>query len=79
LIFDLDLPPELFIAYPAIGQKDAYPVEVQSSAGGPLIEIPNGDEFRKWLRAQLSSDDVRRAIANLLRYVREARQSTAIR
>ena len=33
----------LFIAYPAIGQKDAYPVIVQSSAGGSL----DGDSQRR--------------------------------
>jgi hypothetical protein len=69
----------LDIARPAIGRDDAYPVTAQSSAGGPAVEIPDRDEFRKWLRAQLSSDYVRRAIANLLHYVREARHSTAAR
>jgi len=67
----------LFIAYPAIGQVgEDYPITAQSSAGGPSVKIESHDEFRKWLRTQLSPDYVRIAISNLLRYVREARRPT---
>ncbi len=67
----------LFIAYPAIGQAgEDYPITAQSSAGGPPVKLESHDEFRKWLRTQLSSEYVRMAISNLLRYVREARRPT---
>jgi hypothetical protein len=69
----------LHIAYPVLRGDDAYPVKVQSSEGGPEVHISDSDEFREWLRGQLSSDFVRRAIANLLRSVREVRQSAAAR
>jgi hypothetical protein len=69
----------LYIAHPVISRDDAYPITAQSSAGGPEVTLSDGEEFRDWLRRQLSSDFVRRAIANLLRSVREVRQATTAR
>jgi hypothetical protein len=66
----------LDVAHPVIGRVGDYPITVQSSAGGPPREISGEEEFREWLRAQLSSDYVRTAISNLLRYVHEARRAT---
>ena len=65
----------LDIAHPVVGRVGDYPITVQSSAGGPPREISGEEEFREWLRAQLSSDYVRTAISNLLRYVHEARRA----
>jgi hypothetical protein len=66
----------LEIQYPTLdlveGAKDV-PVLAWSMAGGPPVTLKT-DEFPQWLRTQLSSDYVRTAIGNLLRYVREARQ-----
>jgi len=67
----------LFIAHPAIGWSGDYPISAQSSAGGSSVSISNDNEFREWLRAQLSSDYVRSALGNLRRYIRE-RQSTRV-
>ncbi len=69
----------LYIAYPAIGQPHAYPVVAQSSAGGPERQIGSREEFREWLKDQLSSDPVRRAIASLRRHVRKVRQAATAR
>jgi hypothetical protein len=66
----------LYIAYPVIGRGGDYPITVESSAGGAKKSISSEDEFREWLRAQLSSDYVRTAISNLLQYVHEARRVT---
>jgi hypothetical protein len=62
----------LEIAHPVIGRVGDYPITAQSSAGGAPRSISGEEEFREWLRAQLSSDYVRTAISNLLRYVHEA-------
>ena len=66
----------LYIAHPVIGRVGDYPITVQSSAGGAPKSISSEEEFREWLRAQLSSDYVRTAISNLLRYVHDARPVT---
>jgi hypothetical protein len=66
----------LEIAHPVIGRVGDYPITVQSSAGGTPKSISSEEEFREWLRTQLSSDYVRTAISNLLRYVHEARRVT---
>jgi hypothetical protein len=66
----------LYIAHPAIGRAgDIYSITAQNSAGGPKVKISNDDEFREWLRSELSSDYVRKAIGNLLRYIRESRRA----
>jgi hypothetical protein len=59
-----------------IGRPGDYPITAQSSAGGVPQSISSKEEFREWLRAQLSSDYVRTAISNLLRYVHEAGRVT---
>jgi hypothetical protein len=67
----------LYIAHPAIGRTgNIYPITVQNSAGGAPIQIEDDDEFREWLRSELSSDYVRRAIGSLLRYIRESRRAS---
>jgi hypothetical protein len=66
----------LDIAHPAIGRVGDYPITAQSAAGGEPKPISSQDEFREWLRAQLSSDYVRTALGNLLRYVHEARRAS---
>jgi hypothetical protein len=68
----------LDIAHPVIGCGGDYPITAQSSAGGNPKPIATEDEFREWLRAQLSSDYVRTAIGNLLRYVHEARRASRV-
>ena len=69
----------LSIAYPVTGCDEAYPVTAQTPAGDPPVEIPNREEFRAWLRRQLSSNHVRRVIANLLHVVRDAPDSESSR
>lgn len=65
----------LDIVYPTIGRVDDYPILAQGANDRFRINIGDDDEFRKWLRDQLSSAYVRSALGNLRRYVRE-RQST---
>jgi len=67
----------LYIAHPAIGvATDPFDLTAQNSFGGPPVKIGSAEGFRDWLRAELSSDQVRSAISNLLRYIREARQTS---
>ena len=66
----------LYIAYPAIqATESVYPISAQTSAGEPSIRLQDDDEFRDWLRRELSSDFVKRAISNLLRYIRDKQAS----
>ena len=68
----------LYIAHPAISRPgDDYPITAQSADGGLERIIKSDDEFRGWLRAQLSSEYVRSALGNLMRYIRE-RQSSRV-
>ncbi len=70
----------LYIAYPAIrATESVYPISAQTSAGESSVRLKNDDEFREWLRLQLSSDFVKRAISNLLRYIRDRRTSAQSR
>jgi hypothetical protein len=61
----------LEVAYPAIGPSiERDEVTAQSMNGEPAVTIKGDDQFRKWLRAQLSSEFVRSALGNLRRYIR---------
>jgi hypothetical protein len=64
----------LSIAYPVTSCDEVYPITAQTPAGGPAVEIKSREEFRGWLREQLSSEHVRRVINNLLGVIRDAPQ-----
>ena len=70
----------LSISYSAFGRSpDVYPITVESS-GEDYLEgtektISNDEEFRRWLRAELSSDHVRSALGTLKNYIREIRSA----
>lgn len=67
----------LYIAHPVIRATPGdYPVTARNSFGGLERSIGGPDEFREWLKAELSSDHVRSAISNLLRYVHESRRAS---
>ena len=66
----------LYIAYPAVRPTESvYPIQAQTSAGEHSAKLADDGEFRGWLRSQLSSDFVKRAISNLLRYIRDRQNS----
>ena len=67
----------LDIAYPALRSTESvYPITAQTTSGASSVQLRNDDEFRAWLRDQLSSEFVKRAISNLLRYIRDRRTTT---
>jgi hypothetical protein len=66
----------LFIAYPAIGSElGIYPITAQRASSVSPKLIYNDEEFRDWLRAELSSEYVRSALGNLMYYVKESRST----
>lgn len=63
-----------------LGATDpSYPVWGQAPAGHPPVELPDRAAFLAWLRGQLSSEHVRRVIANILHVIREADRSEQAR
>jgi hypothetical protein len=68
----------LEIGYPVIGQSvENREFTAQGCDGGASVTIKSDEEFREWLRDQLSSEYVRSALGNLRRYVRD-RQATRV-
>ena len=62
----------LEIAHPAIDRSaGSLEFTARSMDGGPEVMMKDDNQFRDWLRAQLSSEFVGSAIGNLRRYVRE--------
>ncbi len=67
----------LYIAYPAARRpSNAYPISAQNTDGDKIASLSDDDEFREWLRAELSSEFVRGAIGNILKYIEDRKGSS---
>ncbi len=67
----------LYIAYPA-GRRpsNAYPISAQNTDGDPMVTLADDEQFRVWLRGELSSEFVRGAIGNILKYIEDRKDSS---
>jgi len=70
----------LEIGFPSVGPfvggpGSFYPISAHRTDGS-LCTIENDDDFRSWLKDQLSSEFVRNVIGNLSRYIRERKTTT---
>jgi hypothetical protein len=72
----------LTISYPVSGaRQEDYPITADFIAGmrdmdlKTEVKINNGEEFRKWLREQLSSHEVIVLIGRLKKYISEVREA----
>ena len=68
----------LSISYPVTSPaSDVYPITAEVFGHSPTnvakVTLSNEDEFRSWLRSQLSSEYVRSTLGTLKKYVREIR------
>jgi hypothetical protein len=72
----------LSISYPVSSPaSEVYPITAEVSGHGPTnvakVTLSNEDEFRSWLRSQLSSESIRSTLGTLKKYAREIRASRA--
>jgi hypothetical protein len=72
----------LSISYPVFRHSsDIYPISAENSGEGRAytggVSLANEEEFRDWLRSQLSSEYVRSTLGTLKNYIRHARSVRA--